>query len=756
MGIRSLTVVACALAAVTCQPPEAPRGAVAPRASAAASETVPVTNVEAVNVKAPTWPVPPEQKLPWVAPSSSVPAPIVEAATKLFAQGMADPRGCAWHEIDLEVASVWGGRETVTTRGWVLPGTGATRYAVSTSGLVYRVKRVGPPADLHADVTTALVPKPDDHRGFRRGGEAADVSTAPGPIFALMLLRVGERDLASKTWATQQGALGGRDEDPYVALAGTWLWHLFDRAVVAHMHADDENALESVRMLVAVHPRVEAEIERRAPRPDAGASEKKEGPRIDFLSVLPELARDQERRATRKSALPEGPTPESKAAALVERLDEVAARQMGQPGGVDLASDPIVQRLIELGTPAVPHLLRAIESDMRLTRSVHFWRDFSRHRTVLGVHEAAYVAIASILDVSMFDPSSTGDNLTARGTEGRKTLATALRTYWEKWKDVSPEEKWLTILSDDKETPKHWLDAASLLVEPSNVKRHQSSMVFTSKWVTSGGNAAMRGEPLRARTNPSVTDVMVRRVGQLSKQEEACAMALDLAAWDLRAAQKPLADLARQLAPSGDVHLASCHAAITLRRVEAKDATALGDYADFMTKLTPPAESWGIGRIFEPMVKNPIDPAVVRASNAVFGGRSAWIPFATIEGAIGPDSFARSQRIELVEGDLFKVAAFKAHVLAALADKRKVKTVSIEKGMMVTRTGNSTSSEGIDTANGPVPADGTKITLRVADHYAHGIARHRHARGAPAFALHWPDAERDRAIAAIRAYVEKL
>ena len=266
----------------------------------------------------------------------------------------------------------------------------------------------------------------------------------------------------------------------------------------------------------------------------------------------------------------------------------------------------------------------------------------------------------------------------------------------------------------------------------------------------------MRGEPLRARTNPSVSDVMVRRLGQLSKPDEACAMALDLAAWDLRAALTPITDLSRQLAPTGDAQVASCHAAITLRRVEAKDTTALGDYADFMTKLTPPTDTWGIARIFGPMVRHPSDPAVVRAGNALFGAGSPWVPFVGLDGASSNERYVRQGRIELVATELFKVPAFKSHVLAALADKRKVKHVTIEKGMMVTRDGNGSVSEGIDPAKGPVPPDGTKITVRVADHYANGIAYHRHDKNAPSFALHWPDAERDRAIAAMRAYVEKL
>ena len=46
----------------------------------------------------------------------------------------------------------------------------------------------------------------------------------------------------------------------------------------------------------------------------------------------------------------------------------------------------------------------------------------------------------------------------------------------------------IDLLSDDKETPEHWLEAASLIVQPSNVQGHASSIVFTSSWVTAGGD----------------------------------------------------------------------------------------------------------------------------------------------------------------------------------------------------------------------------------------------------------------------------
>jgi len=99
--------------------------------------------------------------------------------------------------------------------------------------------------------------------------------------------------------------------------------------------------------------------------------------------IVSELKRRQQKGTFGKSPsedLPEGYVAwdlKRKTAYLIDALDEVDARQFGQPGGVDLASDRRVQELIRLGDVAVPDLIDAVEKDERLTRSVHFWRDFA-------------------------------------------------------------------------------------------------------------------------------------------------------------------------------------------------------------------------------------------------------------------------------------------------------------------------------------------------------------------------------------------
>ena len=111
---------------------------------------------------------------------------------------------------------------------------------------------------------------------------------------------------------------------------------------------------------------------------------------------------------------------EQRVARLVHDLEEVDARQQGQPGGVDLSEDPRVGKLIDLGDAAVPALIDCIENDVRLTRSVHFWRDFADSRGIIGVREAALTAVMSILHVTAFEPAATGDDFSSRGEETAK------------------------------------------------------------------------------------------------------------------------------------------------------------------------------------------------------------------------------------------------------------------------------------------------------------------------------------------------
>ncbi len=86
-------------------------------------------------------PDPPRQKEPWTPPQTKLPRFLVSATAALFEQGMADPRGCEYREVEMGDGTI------VKTRGFVLPERAgeAGRFVVSWDGVVYPALSVGAP-----------------------------------------------------------------------------------------------------------------------------------------------------------------------------------------------------------------------------------------------------------------------------------------------------------------------------------------------------------------------------------------------------------------------------------------------------------------------------------------------------------------------------------------------------------------------------------------------------------------------------------
>ena len=78
-----------------------------------------------------------EQKAAWTAPKADVPADLVTATTRLFQQGLADPRGCDYRTISVGTGSCWSGDAGVAEcHGWVLPA--AEKTAQRFAGMLER------------------------------------------------------------------------------------------------------------------------------------------------------------------------------------------------------------------------------------------------------------------------------------------------------------------------------------------------------------------------------------------------------------------------------------------------------------------------------------------------------------------------------------------------------------------------------------------------------------------------------------------
>jgi len=545
-------------------------------------------------------PVPPEQSQPWSAPQSKLPPDAVSAMSDLFKVGLADPRGCEYREVEVVVGSCWGFSNVMKTHGWVLPSEDKQRFAVCWSGIVYPLVSVGAAADLHADVSAMLKKdqaqideararfdqseKQREDEAQRQGKEyhrtdwplrwntnvvpeEMNIATdSMRPIKAALLLRVGETELAEKVWSQWFGVtLQANANDPHLQLADDWVWALFDRAVCAHMRSDDHLALASAQALLPIQQGGMALTAKGNPtNPGSQNNSRPSSPNLAYLDSLPDLIADEQRRIQEPPYTPvlqmaNAPQGREPVAGLIRDLELVSARQQGQPGGINLAEDPTIQALIKSGDDAVEPLLDCLENDTRLTRSVRFGRDFFPSRTILGVHEAAYVALAGILQTDFFSSGSTGDSLTAHGLEGRKEVAAKIRAYWQKYKGHPLQDRWYQTLSDDKATPGQWLEAAGNIIQDSDVEVERSSMF--GAWTSfsprqPGVIPPMRGESLRAKTNPSVSELLLRRMQDLSvptnqvydtNLQAKTKLALVLAKWDGRAHYDALLEMTETL-----------------------------------------------------------------------------------------------------------------------------------------------------------------------------------------------------------------
>ncbi len=404
------------------------------------------------------FPLPPRHDAPWQPPQTSLPATFLTATIKLFEQGLADPRDCEYRQVEIAISSIWGGRVGIAkTYAWVLPQqqNGSQRFVIAWNGLVYPAHSVGDKAILKEDVL-AVVKAAEDARarsasklpraGYRfrlaRHEEVTASHSSLLPLKACLLMRLGENLLAEQVWTTWISGMnrevnddGLHLQDPYVMLVVDWLWARFERALCAHMRRDDRLAVNDLRFLNSVQDDVKDVVEKRSAFWPPGYKETKHEYFI-FLGPVSPLLSDHERRLKESRVREPVETIAVKyqnqaqlVAVLIRELDEARAYQQGQPGGVDMRDDAVVQELIRQGAAAVEPLLIVLEQDKRLTRSISFHRDFSRQRHVINVYEAAYRALGVILEIPLKDGNADWEDI----RKGRpKIVAARLRAVWNK------------------------------------------------------------------------------------------------------------------------------------------------------------------------------------------------------------------------------------------------------------------------------------------------------------------------------------
>lgn len=757
-------------------------------------------------------PAPPQQKKRWNPPVASVPSNYVSATRALFDAGFPDPRNCDYREVEVPTGNPWNGDNgLVKTHGWVFRYKGAD-FAVCWNGLVCPAARVGPKAALAEDVRAM---SSNTVNLFNNAlPDAATVSHGMSiSLRGCFLLRLGEGKLAYEFWAAHQlRAQQGRDAiwapvwktnppprthvdfdtgDPYLGWASDWAWALFDRALSAHMRGDDGLALASVRELERVRPLIESEAERRGfghERSFVSSGPDLPLPYLHFTAPASALLKDQERRAREQEARQAVQSKGSltnkaeRIALLVQRLHEVAVHQMGQPGGLGPWSwDTNVSAVINEGYEAIEPLLHALETDadQRLTRSVSFGRDFHRGRYLHPASKPITEALHAILHTTSFGAWATPEELAAAGTNQHRIAAANIRAYWKKFGDVPLEERWYRTVLDDKAGEGAWRDAIGNIVSPVTSTPVHAALPTVRH---ANGPPPRRGEPLRGKTNPSVTELMLKRYAQRQSQDNYPFGALDpinyistIAQWDRPAALPAMREL---MAPylnlwrtTGQMPLYSgayngangwgCRPAaqgillLTTERALGGDTNALSEYASWLKNLKPDHyDNWQEDNVckhdpFEPMLRFPTNATITNLVEFVFND-----PNSMFSSRADLTNGMNSLVVKYCGTELAAVPAFQTRLLEALENK------SLAGPTATLYTNNWVSINSSNSNSGFVisPPDEQKsvreraVKFRICDYVAHELSRWD---GMPKIELYWNEDARDEAVAECREQLRK-
>lgn len=706
---------------------------------------------------------PPESGKTWTPPPAQRSTEWESVVRELLKHGFADPRGCEYREVELTCGSVWSNvGHVVKTHAWVIPNqpgepAEALRFAVAWNGLVYPAIRVGAPADWRADFEQKQ-PEADLHRQ----SEARLVSFDQRNLLKAVLLSVlGEADAAAKMSAEFEG----HEARLYLAAAHEWGWALFDRAICAHLRGDDDLSLESAKLAAAWGAAVEAEGERRKlerPHPlNHGDPPRRY---LEFLQPVDELIADEARRVAsppvRRVLDPDSPRIDdagARIAALIRDLEVVDATQWSQPGGIYLGREPLVLALEKEGTAAVEPLLECLANDRRLTRSVGFHRDFGTSRYLIGVEEAAFAALSQILKTRSFGEHA---KFPIRTTpENRRLAAAEIRKFWETTKGLSDAGRWYATLADAEASQEQWLEAAqeitgSTLREPPRVDPALpvAAARAADLW------APLKGESLRERNDPSVSQLLDERAEMLTTRDlnstlhlhrlhAACDLTLCLARWD-RAASLPVLrrriDRCRALTRDkffgGYVvsNLGESMSQMVMVGMDAAVAEFFDEYVGWLNDLRPDyIDSFGIWALLKPMARYPDDPKNRECAAALFAPNSIWFDPAR------PNPLRTT---DLYASGLIGVPAFREMVKRDLHDESPYGTVQVnvkEPSISVRHKSGSMGGTIPKPSDADDPRYNEPIPIRHADFVAWRVS---FVQGAPAFEIYWPEARRTAAV----------
>lgn len=662
----------------------------------------------------------------WTIPSkTTIPTEYLAATKALLGNGLADPRGGEFHKVTVLLGNATGwtrdqGLGEKQSYGWILPD----KQVVLIDGLRYPMK-----TDLGVAKLNDLVEdKQNDRRFTSNDGIEVDQSSIATPA---LLLVCGETTLAEQSWKK----VGASQVDATLKFYAHLTYRYYMQVAQCLINHKDAEAQVWATKLALVS----------SLREQAGLNYGKDTVGWRFDAEEPKrILRDVTRRAEhpkRKFDLVANSKlgPKERIAGLVEALDEVAARQWGQPGGISWMNDPITSAIAKEGKAVVPTLLDVIENDDRMTRSVSFGRDFFPMRTIHTVRTAAYACLRTIW------PSSS----TVRNDDPKERI-TKLRELWKSSEKLTEEERWLIVLRDDAGSGKTWLPAAQHLTDPLNIVRGGGGGMTISPNKTK----VMHGEPLRAKYDSEIVALLNKRIDSLAKIEEfshyfeftdGLSLAHCLALWSgksaipslQRATKNTLTMVPLWTKSGGEIYsnLIRPFSMVIADRSNLGDKTAAQDFAT----LLPYASTKGFDtpNILLPLWKCPQDKEMQKAG--------AQLLAKILVDTSKPSRTVGVNPIEsLLNAPMLLSPAFRAFLVDAIALPKEIGTATVvvdpTQGSIRYRFGNNgggsmQAPKGMDVA----PYTAKDISLNAGDFIAQRVAG---AKDAPQFLLSWPEGKK--------------
>ena len=684
----------------------------------------------------------------WTPPKTTLPREFVSSIRFMLNHGFADPRAGHLAQARIRLHNLWQVEEPTPVFGWLMPREiGKPQIIVTPNGLSYPVESVTKESVTAKD---AFPLHPERER-------PPTPALANGYGKSACLLLTGNVALAEKVY------VGIPEEDrqrPFIGLASNYLAGRYLRAVQAHMSGDDESAFADSLSLQRDRAPFQAEairvVGRKELEDQIPENQRRMGWGIAFRFLAPinELVTDSERRVKLRHRKPiELPLNKSipqadRIATLIDHLQDTKVLQHSQPGGVNLKEDPIISALAAEGTVAIPAILDTIEHDKRLTRSVSFWRDYVPDRSLLSVQGAAYTAFCLIVGVEE-----------ERGTDNPVDI-TKLRAYWAHTSSLPLADRWMKTLGDDKARPDQWIDSALRILAPEG----QDRLAFQRNGQTkiNGKPIVRRGESLRNRRTPSVSDLFDKRAAQLTKSLdfmngtlEALEMAQFHFLWDSKTSLPVIQLITRRVLTSqtSSIEVDSRTLAYLLEeRWQLGDKSVIPEFTGWLGRIskTDDCQS-GLARSLSLLVNIKGNTSLQAAAASLFEGpNSSWNLKKHAPKLIKYGNFP-----DIVASPLLGLPPVQRSVRSLLLNRTVRGKTWIKNGVLMRSVIDMPGDQKVgnsDSADPLFPKIGETRSIRICDSLASDLDR---LRGAPKFHEYWPDAVKNKAIDQLIALIDQ-